>query len=453
MTTTNKRYDILDLETGELDRRIFIDQDIYDEEMDKIFGRTWLMVAHESLVPEKNDFFLSYMGEDSVIVTRDENMKVHVLLNMCRHRGNRVVRADDGNAQTFMCTYHGWTFSNDGCLGHIPGEQEAYYGHIDKDKRGLYEARVGIYAGIVFACWDQEAPSLEDYLGDARWYLDSRFNRFEGGMIALGPQKWMEPCNWKTPVDNCSDNYHVPITHYSSSIAANKMYGLPMATMETSLAAPNRNHHVFVNGHALTFRSAPPTGQHPVRRGVTPENKAAFDAWEDMSEGEAVARLGEERARELQLGNHSLFPNTVLGFRLAHPRGPLKTEFWHFALVPKDAPEEVRNAMQNATSQFNGAAGVFEQDDIDNWRQVTEASKSPIARRLRADISMGINHSGPSEEWPGEHSERYISENNQRHFYQRWMEFMNADSWNDVHVEPQTATYEGTATFEGPSKA
>ena len=105
------------------------------------------------------------------------------------------------------------------------------------------------------------------------------------------------------------------------------------------------------------------------------------------------------------------------------------------------------------TGSVEDQAGVFEQDDIDNWRQVTEASKSPIARKLRADISMGIKKSGPSEEWPGEHSDRYISENNQRHFYQRWMEFMNADGWRDIHVEPQTATYEGTASFEGPSQA
>ena len=207
MVITN-RYNIIDNETGKLDRRIFVDQAIYDEEMEKIFGRAWLMVAHESLVPKKNDFFLSYMGQDPVIVTRDSENKVHVILNMCRHRGNRVTRADDGNAKRFMCTYHGWTFENDGRLTHIPGEQEAYYGAIDKSEMGLIEARVEIYAGIIFACWDKGAPSLEAWLGDARWYLDLTFNHNDAGMIAIGPQKWIEQCNWKTPVDNCSDNYH-----------------------------------------------------------------------------------------------------------------------------------------------------------------------------------------------------------------------------------------------------
>ena len=107
MVAGARKYDILDPKTGQLDRRIFVDQAIYEEEMEKIFGRAWLMVAHESLIPNRNDYFLSYMGEDPVIVTRDQDNKIHVMLNMCRHRGNRVVRGDDGNATSFMCTYHG----------------------------------------------------------------------------------------------------------------------------------------------------------------------------------------------------------------------------------------------------------------------------------------------------------------------------------------------------------
>src|SRR5262249_18461506 len=77
----------------------------------------------------------------------------------------------------------------------------------------LIEARVETYAGIVFATWAADAPSLEAYLGDARWYLDTLFNRRDGGMQALGPMKWLEPVNWKTMVDNCSHNYPRPTTH------------------------------------------------------------------------------------------------------------------------------------------------------------------------------------------------------------------------------------------------
>src|SRR6516162_1963938 len=187
---TARKYAVIDPATGKIDRSIFSEQAVYDDEMEKIFGRAWLMIGHESLVPAADDFFHTYMGEYPVILTRDGEGRLHALLNMCRHRGNRVTRADDGNAKRFMCTYHGWTFENDGRLTHIPGEQEAYYGAIDKESMGLVEAKVDTYAGIIFATWDHDAPSLEAWLGDARWYMDTIFNRNDAGMIAYGPQKW-----------------------------------------------------------------------------------------------------------------------------------------------------------------------------------------------------------------------------------------------------------------------
>lgn len=447
---TSKKYNVLDLETGSLDRRIFVDQQIYDEEMDKIFGRTWLLVAHDSLVPNPNDFFLSYMGESPVIVTRDPERKLHVLLNMCRHRGNRVIRADDGNTRNFLCTYHGWQYCNKGKLNHVPGEQEAYANRLPKAELGLVEARVETYAGLIFACWDHGAPSLEAYLGDARWYLDITFNRTPEPMVALGPQKWVEPCNWKVPVDNCSDNYHVPITHYSTLKVAAKARGTPPPSMADQLKEPNPSHHLFINGHSVTFKVRDPSAPRPIRRGITPENKAAFDRWDDEADRLAVRQLGAERSK-IAFTNQSIFPNTVLGMRLAHPRGPHKTEFWHFALVPRDAPEEIRRVTQNASSQYNGAGGMLEQDDVDNWRQVTDAGLMSIGRKYPANLSMGVGQTQDHEQWPGVHARKFISEHNQRQFYLRWQELMNADSWADIRIEPMTATYEGEARFNAGS--
>ena len=86
-----------------------------------------------------------------------------------------------------MCTYHGWTFDLDGRLINVPGEQEAYYGELNKSELGLIEAKVDTYAGIIFATWDHEAPSLEAFLGDARWYLDTTFKLQRGGNGRTGP--------------------------------------------------------------------------------------------------------------------------------------------------------------------------------------------------------------------------------------------------------------------------
>src|SRR5215831_5984097 len=129
---TARKYTVIDRATGKIDRSIFSEQAVYDDEIEKIFGRAWLMIGHDSLVPAANDFFHTYMGEDPIILTRDREGRLHALLNMCRHRGNRVCRVDDGNAKRFMCTYHGWTYRNDGALEHVPGESEAYYDALDR---------------------------------------------------------------------------------------------------------------------------------------------------------------------------------------------------------------------------------------------------------------------------------------------------------------------------------
>ena len=125
MVATGLDYRIIDLQTGQLDRSIFVDQDIYAEEQEKVFGRAWLMIGHESLVPNTNDYFHTYMGEEPVILCRDGKGKLRAYLNMCRHRGNRIVRTDTGNSRNFACAYHGWTFSNEGELEYLPGEEEA----------------------------------------------------------------------------------------------------------------------------------------------------------------------------------------------------------------------------------------------------------------------------------------------------------------------------------------
>ena len=442
-----QKYHVIDLETGQLDHRIFTDPDMYQEELEKIFGRTWLMIGHESLLPKPNDFFLTYMGEDPVVLTRDEQGTLHAFLNMCRHRGNRIVRAEIGNAKAFMCPYHGWTYTNDGHLARVPGEQEAYYGKLQRECLGLVEARVETYAGIVFATWDPAAPTLEAYLGDARWYLDVLFNRLDCGTEALGPVKWIEPVNWKTPVDNCSDNYHVPTSHRASMIVQARHLGRPRLTHQQQFTSPYK--HLFINGHSLTVRILEREDEARQFHGVSQENRARFEDYYRDTLPEAERRLGRLRARRVHLGNHSLFPHGVLGFRLAHPRGPLQTEFWHFVVLEKDMPADLKRALRMGLGNNNGVSGLFEQDDMDNWRGVTEAGLSPIARRYTQELSMGIGHEGAQEGFPGVVAERYISESNQRHFYRRWQQFMNAKDWSDIDIDPITAPFEGTATMAG----
>ena len=451
-----RRYDIVDPERGALDRSVFGDEQTYQDELERIFGRAWLMLTHDSLIPNPNDFFLSYMGEDPVIITRDAKGGVHVFLNMCRHRGNRVVRADDGNAKNFMCTYHGWTFSNEGRLVSVPGLQEAYYGELDVERLGLVEARSDTYAGIIFATWAEDAPTLEAYLGDMRWYMDVVYNHRDVGLQAIGPIKWTAPFNWKTPVDNASDYYHAATTHISASIARAKIGRRAEGPRPDGQRGQggSPNHHIFVNGHCTVarVREHDETNVMNDTRYKGRFTPAYRPIWESFHEGifpEKERRLGSFRARRIEASARNVFPNVFIGLRIALPRGPHTSEIWSYTYYDKDTPPEIVEDRRIFFEQDDNMAGTTEQDDQDNWRQVTDSASSLAARRVPHDISMGAGHDTRHPELPGLVAGRFLSETNQRHYYARWQEFMNAQSWAEIHIDPVTARFEGTATMKG----
>ena len=141
---------LVDADRGLVNRSIFIDEDIYQQELENIFAKCWLFLCHESQVPKPGDFMTTYMGEDPVLVWRDSKGEVNAFLNQCRHRGNRLCRADLGNASSFTCAYHGWAYSNDGKLMAVPNLNDAYYGDLETGRWGLMPvAQLDNYKGSV----------------------------------------------------------------------------------------------------------------------------------------------------------------------------------------------------------------------------------------------------------------------------------------------------------------
>ena len=444
----------MDSMQGMVDRAVFTDEAVYRDELERVFGRAWLFLGHESLIPHANDFFLTYMGEDPVILCRIGSGQLRAFLNMCRHRGNRVVRADDGNAKNFMCAYHGWTYSNEGKLVSVPGLQEAYYGELEVDALGLVEvAQLDSYAGLVFATWAEDAPSLEAYLGDARWYMDIAFNRRAGGVEFLGPEKWVGGFNWKVSSDNFSgDNYHTAVSHRSAVIARAKQLGRPVPDGNALFANAHQGYGVAPgNGHGLSVRLFDTEDEFLDSLRATVRDPRLND-YRTTIQSEIAERLGSLRAHRVSLAVGNVFPNMSFlvprdTVRVWNPRGPDRTEIWSYVVVDRAAPPELRDAARVNFEQSFGMSGMLEQDDMDNWRQSTVAGNSPVARLFPQDLTMGLGREVSHALLPGTVVNSFVSEVTQRALYGQWEAMMRAQSWVDLALAPSTARYEGTASF------
>jgi phenylpropionate dioxygenase-like ring-hydroxylating dioxygenase large terminal subunit len=417
---------LVDLTKGEINRSIFSAPAIYQRELECIFAKCWLLLGHESLLKKPNDYFSAYMGQDPIIVTRAADGKIRALLNMCRHRGNRVCRGDAGNARAFTCPYHGWTFRNTGKLDSVPGFKEVYLEKLDLESHGLVQvAKLDTYKGLIFATFHADAPSLLDYLGDMAWYLDMILDRREGGIEFLpGVHKWMLNCNWKFPTDNfIGDSYHGPVSHQSAWSTG--FEGMPRRKKgygyEGFQISPG-------NGHGFGARWA--ENREQVYEMALPE----FLAYEQERAPETEARLGELRGMHLSPMHGSIFPNVSLlwqsgNIRVWHPRGPAKTEAWAWCFVDKKASPEHRNLVRIHDLQRHGTSGTWEQDDVDNWVQSTNSSNGYVARQYRQVISMGLNDE--IEDARHIHPDlrgrvgKFQSEINQRAFYRHWSEMLS----------------------------
>src|SRR6516165_9959463 len=197
-------YIIDDREAGRfrVNRRVFTDVQCLAEERRRIFDKCWIYVGHESEVPHAGDFRSRNVAGRPLILIRGDDSTTRVFLNTCTHRGAMVCRQKSGNARSFQCPYHAWTFSSRGQLIGVPGEDSYSAAFSRKDMALVTSPLVYSYRGFIFACFDPASVSCYGYLAGAREYLDLVVDQSEIGMrIVAGQQSYSARANWKLLVE------------------------------------------------------------------------------------------------------------------------------------------------------------------------------------------------------------------------------------------------------------
>ncbi|MFJ1709601.1 SRPBCC family protein [Kitasatospora sp. NPDC088346] len=413
---------LVDTEGGLLDRVVFTDQELYRQELRRVFAPSWLFLAHTDQFHKPGDFFTTYMGEDPVIVTLDRDRRIRAYLNSCRHRGARVCRADFGTTRNFTCTYHGWSYNLDGSLVSVPN-REGYPNSFQAGEWGLVEVpHVETYHGLIFGTWNPEPQPLRESLGDMAWYMDAMLDHDEQGTVVVGGvHKWVLEGNWKLAAEQfATDWYHVNMSHASALMVLSPSGKKP----RDEIVHRTGRQYVDPKGHGAGFP-------------VHPKNRFDAQAVHEWMDYDALRkRLGDARVDgPLTNGHATVFPNfsylPVNGsIRIWHPKGPDRMEVWAWTIVDKSMPEEVREAQRLYNLRTFGPSGVFEQDDGENWSEAQAISHGFITNRVALNYQMGMDSEREDGRFPGQTSELY-SDAAGRAFYGRWRELMNTPAWHE----------------------
>lgn len=412
----------------------FNDPEVHRVELERVFGRIWVFLGHESEIAQPGDYVVRYIGADQFIVCRDEQGEIQAHFNSCRHRGMQVCRAEMGNASHYRCPYHGWTYNNKGKLVGVPAGKQAYGNKLNKSDWGLRPIpRLGSYKGMIFGSLDPNAESLDDYLGAFKFYLDIVMDRSHGGMEVVGaPQRWIIDANWKLGVDNfVGDAYHTMMTHRS-------MVELGLAPPDPKFGLYGEHVHTD-RGHGIGLIGPPPGLDLPEFMGM-PDN--IVEELEERLSPEQIEVLRQTAFihgnvfPNLSIGNfllakdHMSPPTSYVTLRLWHPLGPDKLEVWSFFLVEKNAPEDYKEESRLAYVRDFGISGVFEQDDAENWRSITRVLGGQLAKSHDFNYQMGRGILQEDPDWPGPGHAFPIdyAEANQRNSLEYWMQLMAADT-------------------------
>ena len=365
-------------------RDIFTNEDLFELEMKHIFESNWVYLAHESQIPDNNDYYTTYIGRQPVVVTRDKNGELHAVINACAHRGAMLCRRKHGNKGSFTCPFHGWTFSNTGKLLKVKDEKTTQYppqfaqnGSHDLKRVPRFES----YRGFLFGSLKEDVAPLEDYLGETKIIIDQIVDQAPDGLEVLrGNSSYVYDGNWKLQMENGCDGYHVSSVHwnYAATMGRRNEEGTK-AVDANSWSRSTAGVYGFEHGHILLWTNT-----------MNPEVRPVYSRRDEIE-----ARVGEGKADFIvnQTRNLCIYPNVFLmdqfstQIRVTRPISVDKTEISIFCFAPKGESEADRMLRIRQYEDFFNVSGMGTADDLEEFRACQSGYAGTAA--LWNDLSRG----------------------------------------------------------------
>lgn len=191
-----------------LPQRYFVDPEVFADEAEKIFGRQWICVGHQSQLARAGDYFVQEVAGESLVMVRDRTDVIHGFYNVCRHRGTRLREEANGHCAAIQCPYHAWTYGLDGALVGAPHMENV--AGFDKADYSLHAVRLELWEGFIFVSLVEAPLPLEQVFAP----LAGKFTHWNLSLLRSAKRiEYDVRANWKLIFENYSECYHCPLVH------------------------------------------------------------------------------------------------------------------------------------------------------------------------------------------------------------------------------------------------
>ncbi|NYE24633.1 aromatic ring-hydroxylating dioxygenase subunit alpha [Pigmentiphaga litoralis] len=434
MTLTNEALAGLVREDS-VHKSVYTDPDIFALEMQRIYGKAWIYVGHDSQVPKTGDYLATRIGDQDVVMVRSQSGAVNVVYNRCPHKGAKLVGEGCGNTgKFFRCPYHAWTFKLDGSHFSLPlrnGLEGTNYDPENPDFSMKKLARVDTYRGFVFANQSEDGPDLKTFLGGVASSIDNLCDRSPVGEVEVagGVFRVLQFSNWKVFYENLHDTMHARVTHESSFVAAREQ-AAEIGEMPFELLIMDGNGEPYDFWEKLELRAF--ENGHGYMEGIFDPTAATRDPVTREHFQTLVTAYGEERAKEIfGMNRHNTViygsgaPHNVFQqFRVIRPMAVDRTmvEIQTFRL--KGAPTAVFDRALTYANLINSPSSNVMPDDVEVYRRCQEGNNTNGGDWVSHHRYVGTDKQLPD----GMASINGTSELPMRNQFRAWREFMVDDS-------------------------